>query len=681
MPPVVLLWLVGCGAAAATPASPTSGDEIDEPLFAELPPGALRCGVTRPGRISEQQRSLIRPLVRGHAIGWSPGAPIVATVTAEQEDDFGRLSTVVVARLSESTDLARNWLELAVPVRLDLSELQPEHAVPPSPVRPHAFRVRRLDDRTLRFERGRWRPTNRQGAEADCRDLARRYPSALEVSSTRPAAGLLLPALPRRVDHIIHRRITGVEVERVAYGQSSATLPETRLGTASTILPESTRRFRRGGAEVLLRRYIWDDLVLAREDAVRIARARRDQLAEVRPEAPEEVDVANLARVRQQLRLWNQRIDTLQGARRTAAAESAVALLNRAHEAHPEEVPLVRGMVRLLVDELHRPAEALASLDRALAETPAGTDEITALRLLRREALARSGDVAALALSLSNDLPPVAAGGAEVPSVRAAAEELIRYSRAGHDYERTEGAWLASRRFETYLDTVALRRVSTSRLDPAGWSEALAALVSLRLPNRQPGALSLLVRSPNGDGPPRDTGLGGMAFLSGSSTVRVLQVTTGPQGSAPSLRRLTRSVIGQGPVSVGLFVVPLGHHDHEPVAALIVRGTLSPRGLAVEAADPESARLPWRRIQRFLAAPLGRLDDRVFPPPETLIEADSSIDVGAILDQARTQAVLCEAEQWRVSCRGRADEPGAVRRFLWSLASVAVRSHADRPRD
>ena len=103
--PVSVSTCIACGTATApTPPFPRQ-EELGGELLAHMPGGAQRCGLTRPGLVSASQRSLLLPLARGHAIGWMPGAPIVMAATAEKEDSFGRRSTIVIARLSESYSL------------------------------------------------------------------------------------------------------------------------------------------------------------------------------------------------------------------------------------------------------------------------------------------------------------------------------------------------------------------------------------------------------------------------------------------------------------------------------------------------------------------------------------------------------------------------------------------------
>ena len=419
---VFLIGLTACG-EPARPARlrPVAPHDDAVALAALLPDGVERCVVARPRLLSQRRRSLALLQSWAEPEAYAADVPIVAYASAQAEGYGGRRARRTYLRFAGGAD-ARGRAR-ALPVRwLD----EPCEGV--ACRRPVA---RWIDERTIEIARYEWPRRELPASSGDCVQLARRASDAFEIAvdathrmGDRPAP---VPRMTRRV----LREVRGaLETRRELSFRDAiearvfASFHEGRVGPVEPALMPlgpSRRTFERDDERVVIRdRRLWEELELALEDERLRRRALTLRRRRSEPAALSRVDFENLAVVRHQIRLRQAELARLARAEREAAAETLVALLERAVAVHPAELELVRTLARLELDVLDRPERAVAAIERVLASGVA--EHPDRWRLLRREAQAHRS-AAALAEALEAD--GVATGASAV----AAAEDLVALRR------------------------------------------------------------------------------------------------------------------------------------------------------------------------------------------------------------------------------------------------------------
>lgn len=652
---IVIALTAACGGEPRVPpATPPPPSPEPVALLAELPEGAQRCAVARPGLVSSARRGLLSPLTHADRLAWHPDVPVHVYVQASSADGLGGSRGVAVGRFVGPRREARRGIDRAA--RVDWE----------------ADRGRRLpfarfvDDRTFRIERGGAWPPRRPGVEVRCRELLREFPDALEVSvrvdegeawrhfdlGPTSAEAVLLPAPDG---------VTRLERERFAGAEGAA---EHELGSPGTPaagpFPDRLERYRNGRVVTTRARYLWQDLELTADDMRRRASARAEaSRAEELLPVPL-VDVTDRALLTRQIEQRRARLVELRGRPRAAAAEQLRALLARAVEAWPTDEAHPRDLARLLVDELGDGAGAAQVASAALA---AGLGDPAAFGLLVREALAASS-VPTLADTL------VAEGLFSRAAAPRVAVELATLQARGVDYEQAEAASIVVEALSTPTRRAPLRPARSGSLPLRSLPETLATLV--RLGDEAPAerAVYVLVRATLAEPPPWDPSYPSWIALGHAADARLFGAFTLGDGGRPrALGEALPVAVAEGPCEVVMAFVPFDADASRPDALLRLSGRVDGGDLVIERASRRGPPLDWPRVARYLAAPLASFELQTFPPPIVDIEALDDEDVERVRSLARGVGGLeCDVELRTVSCLASVERAAAVVSLVHALA-------------
>ncbi|MEM9069134.1 MAG: hypothetical protein AAGE52_11540, partial [Myxococcota bacterium] len=362
-------------------------------------------------------------------------------------------------------------------------------------------------------------------------------------------------------------------------------------------------------------------LELARDDERRHREALAEEARIRRPVPADRVDVNDLARLRAQVELRWRRLSATRESLQGPQARELRVLLERGRQVHPDDGPLARMLLRVLLDFLRDGESASNLADEMLGR---GVRDPEAWRIGRRRGLGLMG-AEALRETLVEDGVATRQGAARAASMLAGFPG---------DYEIAEGAWLAlqqSRRVERTLHRVR-------GVVPA--SALIDTLVSLVDPDGPSKSIHVIARV---DAPLEVSAVG-------TENARVL---TWPEGTfswrvgadqldAPDhLRGLTRGLFRDLPDDVGLEIllaaVPFGGSLEEPDGAIRVRARLQGGDLSVERA---SLRLDWEAVAHYLSVPFEGLETRLFPPPDLEVEMPDVAAAERLLDRASEEPVL-----------------------------------------
>lgn len=684
---VFALWVLaaaGCGAAGAPPAEPAAAEPPadDTALLAEsLPPGANRCAAVRPALLPARRRAIFVRLSHSDPIPWTRGAPIRAWASAVRAGPDGHRSMVALARVTEPPDRVRAWLDEFSPRLIRWDGEGAEQGDPAEA----AYRARFVDDRTLRIQKGSWPVVRGEGpgAEARCARLARAHPEAVEVASHHGDVVMLgiHPDVPRHTDTIIVADSERLEVTRRVTMASAEQAEERRedfgareadvwSSVGGELLFDRVQHERRGRVLVTRMRMLWEDLVLAAEDQRRMAAAIAEDQRRHRPRPPERIDVQNLAVVGHQVALWSQAVDAARGAARRAKAAQLRTLLERAVAAHPGELGFSRRLARLLIDELDEGRAAAEVVEDVLARHP--RDE-RSWRVLRREAAAAVGPEALARVLVSDEV--VAAADAD-----RAARDLAALRRSGVDYEFAEGVWLAAQAIERRTASLSLREVDATPFPLDAFTETLGELSVLGARNDGPRAMYVVARGERSDhhvmwhpeeAPVVEVGVG-------AGERRVAGVATIGDARTRAMGRALFDSFTLGPLELTVLVVPLGGSPDRPEVALRLGGTLETDRFVLDHVSGPAARASWGEVARLLARPLFAMEpDRVFPPPELVLELRTEREMTRLLDLASDRGALtCARTHLRVQCTTHPESPGAPLEVLRRFAAERLRRQA-----
>ncbi len=654
------LALAACSAPPAPrPRGPSSADDAVE-LAALLPDTLERCVVVRPGAVPDRRRSLVLPHSLAEPFAWAPDLHPIAYATAVAEREDGRQARRSYYRFAHPADdevratLNVRWLD--------------------EPCEGEACRVpvaRWIDELTLEVARYEWPRRELPVSSAECVQLARSRPDAIEVAADVTSHVGMLRLGQVVASRSVMRAARGALVsERVlVFGDEvEARIVQARLAvrdswTDPALIDASPSRHRidREGARVIVgesRR--WEELELALEDQRLSERALSLAHTRGEPTPLARVRVEDLGVVRTQVRLRRAALSRMPPEARPAAARELAALLARAWEAHPSELGLARSLVRLSLDVLDDADGALAVVEQVLAR---GLDaRPVEWRALRREVLSHvSAEALADALIADRVAPP-----AEVPR---AAADLRALHALGVPYEWSEGAWRTSREL---FEARPPRASVDARVPFEGVLGALVGWARIQDPSRRP-TVQVAVRA-RGSGEVRaigDTRPEVVAVRSADGGMVYVGALASPDLIA--LRRLGASLasaIGAGPLEI---VLALRDPNAEEVSRFSLSGTVAGGVLVVERASASLADAPWPLLTRYLANPLAELPTALFPPPTLTVRTESA-ELAAELRQRVDEAAAdaCRAAGPIVRCRrpGRPDELGEL---LLRIASERAR--------
>ncbi|MEM9194490.1 MAG: hypothetical protein AAGF12_35260 [Myxococcota bacterium] len=641
---VGLLVTLGCGGVPESARRAPAPPDHALTLARRLPDGASGCVVSRPPLLSAQERAIAGRFNTGAPILAFPRAPIVASVTAWQEDPVGRRSRVTLYRTSVSRAQARVFFNGRSNVRLRWGQ--------DSPVEGATHTAEFLDDHTLVIRSGRWR-SRPPGVEGECRALAATHRSAIEVASRHAAVVVLgdVDDLPRRIDAVLTRSARGLlRTRRVSFAYPDlahewALRDEERLELwvqQGVPLPDRSEREVEGSTVVTEQWYLWEDLEFARRDEERVARAEREEASGRQPMPIDDVDLDNLAHLRDQLRLHQDRLVGVSGAARDRVLSDLRLLLERGIRVHPLDAELHWSLGQLLVRDLRDGAAVTALADAAL---DAGVGDRDAWRALRRHGAALVG-LRELRLSL-RQVGVVPDRGAE-----AAATEISSVLRSGVDYEVAEGLWLAQHELGPLVSRARMSPIRPLRLSDNSVFDALSALVSAGRPTGALYAVVLGRKNPWARLPVDNLGPQVIALERGEEALLVGAMTSDPDHRASELSDAVSAFFQPGELRVGLFLVPFGADARRRSAEIVLEGELEDGHWTIRRAAGRATRVRWSRVDRYLGQPLSTIEARLFPVPELRIDANSSADLDAITEAAvESDGISCTPEGMVVRCR------------------------------
>ena len=628
VPILAILVLSACsGGALRSPRAlrpaPPSNPAVE--LAALLPDGADRCVVIRPRQVAARRRALVLYRSWGRPEAWARDWELVAYAEATTRQPRARRSYLRFAARTEALEervarLPVRWLEEAC-----------EGAACRRPV------ARWVDERTLEIAAHRW-PDNRSAGipSAACVQLATTHPRALELAADRegdPIRGGLSPRWvtgpqPHRIHRLMFadgaqltaRRVLTFrdEPEAMAWESLRRTTPEVSL---MPLDPSSSSVHRAGNRITVEQVHHWEELELQREDERLERRAHAHRRARAEPIAVEQVDIDNLAVVRHQVRLRHGEVSRAQGDARRRSAERLAQLLERAIVAHPNHPELAVQLVRLELEVLERPANAVRIVEAVLGLRPVDPER---WQLMRRESLARI-DPAALASALGEDgvVPPRLA-----PAV---AEDLAALARSGVRYEWAEGAW--ARGF-----AMVQSGVSASRPGELNLVGAVGAIVLwARARGTSAPSVHVAVRW-DGETAARAIGRSQPELLlmraGADRTLAVGAVSVGDLASLRGLGASLASVVPPGPLELVIELASPGGHS----ARFSVTGVREGDVLRISRVGASLREVGWDALQRYLAEPIEELSPALFPPPELTVRAASREDATRLLRAAEGAA-------------------------------------------
>lgn len=659
----------------ARPQPAVTQDVVAE-LAAMLPPDADRCAVARTGLLPARRRAFFLRLSQGDPTAWLPGAPFTAFATAERIAGDGRRSFVMFARIAAEPETVRAFLDAHVSSPLLWGS-------EPSGGRGRSQWAQFLGRGVLRVQRGRWpEATGPAGVSTRCLELVRMYPDAIEVASRRGEEVILGEdaQFPRRVDTLVRVDGRAVTIRRdLVFATARQAIESLRSpdslsggpGLLGDTLADAPDTWRRGRVVAARSELLWSDLELLAEDDRQLLLAAQAANAVRVPRPASDVDVSNLAVVRQQRRLWRDVLAASHGAARRGAAEQLRLLLSRAIALHAAEHLLAEDLARVLLDELDDPAQAVAVVDGVLTQGPPEPEE---WQMLRREALARF-DQSGLARALEVD---GILNRNEVPS---AASDLVSLVGAGVDYAFAEGVRVAVATLVPVGTASRLRAVPPARLPLESLPDAVVELATLGRELTAPSAVYVVARDVASATPvPWHPDTAPVVRLRDRRGEPVL-VGVATLGD-PRLGRigvtLTES-LASGPVELIVFLVPMDGSG--PDVVVRVAGRLDNGAFDLERAAAGAARVDWPAVARYLGAPLGALERRLFPPPELVVDAEGTDDARLLAELAvEVEGVRCETVALRVRCFASAERPDAALRLLRRFAGRRLAAEAARLR-
>jgi hypothetical protein len=443
----LLCVLSGCAAAVARDPTPSPGAAVARvaaaPNYAaelahQLPPGADRCAIARPVRLSLAQRPLLARISQAEPLAWTAQLQVVAYVSAERSARDAPLSRVSLLWLSDEPERVRAVLDAHDGLDLDWGEAGRstcEHGC--------AARARFVAPHVLRIERGQFPQGSSEGAERHCQRMAEGHPDALELAfkRARGAGSLALDGRPLTTSFELRDGREGVHVERSDLMPSmaeAAGILGDPLAAELLLAPLSlVSNLRREQADAMLRTdydVLWEDLELARDDE---ARMRELEQQAGGPELPMPDTLPDPGRREDLLAQLGYRLEQVRrasGEQRRAQAEGVRGLLERAVARSPDDEGLALLLAELLLTEL-RDGGPVSDLARRFA--PLGSASRARWGLLRRHAAALAG-VDALTDALLRD------HAAERRKARAFAQAILAQWAEGAPYEQAERAVLGA---------------------------------------------------------------------------------------------------------------------------------------------------------------------------------------------------------------------------------------------
>lgn len=664
---VLTLALSGCGAPPieVTPSRPMARLDDAVELATWLPEQAERCVVVRPHRLPVRRRQLARS--QGWGMRWTLTAEldVLASATAEAHRSGGELARRIYFRFGGPVADVHERVR-RLPVRwLDDPCEGVECRVPVA---------RWVDERTMEIARYEWPRRALPLDTSDCVRAARLRPEAVEIGLSTSDLGLLgasprfgaaYPTGPVRTERTLSADRRGVTILnvmrfRTADEAERAETSPTRLARGLGSFDPRDRQVERDGPTLYLTdRRRWTDLELEREDERALIAARARGRSRSEPLPIDEVDGANLAVVRHQVRLRAAGLERQHGERRRELGEELAALLARAVARHPAELALAERLARLEIDENGRPERVISIAERVLASGLATAPELW--RTLRREALARSDPDATARVLLEDriaDDPRDAARGAS---------DLSQLIGDGVPYEWAEAGWRLSRELPSE-PAPARARGSLAR---GGLLGALVALATLRSGGELPVPLFAITVSRRistqalgRSGPPI------LVFGAPGEGAVIVGALAGPSPvAARRLSELFEGLLPSGPTSV---VLELRDPASERALRLRIDGNLRGDTLQLARASTALVGVDWAQAERVLARPLAELSTALFPPPTLSLRAESEEAAAELRRDANAFAPgICELAGPYLRCRS-PGHPNAFDPLLLELARGRV---------
>jgi hypothetical protein len=294
-------------------------------------------------------------------------------------------------------------------------------------------------------------------------------------------------------------------------------------------------------------------------------------------------------------------------------------LLDRAFDGHPTELDLAERAVPIRLEELDDAEGALSLVERVRAEGMAPHEPWDALaREARIAVVAKRPDDREVLEGAAEAL--IAAGIAKPESARAVARDLAGAVAAGVPYGLAESTWVHARRLASGPAT-SVRAAPGSGVPLA----VLPAVLSVLAGEQGPASVFVVIRGqPSGTERARRSEWGDLVHI-----VRLDALSGGPgfAGSAGTLEALLElgalleSAMEPGPIAVDVSITSLS--DTHIERTIRIAGELGFSRLRIDVGDAWTARLDWRRVERYLAEPLHASGIRIFPAPEVVIRAES----------------------------------------------------------
>lgn len=635
-----------------------------------LPPDAERCSVIRPAQVPAKSRALVLLLSQAEQVPWGLDLPVTAYARAELQPGADRRRVVELLRVrgSDPQTIRDQLTERAGrPITWGGDGPVCRGALPCFTVR-----ARFIDNQTVRIASGAW-PYDAGAGESPCAKLLRAHPDAAEVTERVAMRALSSVSTARSTQLLLFTTEQGVErLERKVFPDDGGARRAARLAASGTLdlpnmagLPVMETATTHGAMLERRSRLSWDDLRLALADRGRMRRAMSYDEA-VRGAGSGELALSDLKAVHATVDLRLRALSGIGGAEREAAAESLRVLLERARREHPRDARLARKLYGLLLRELRRPAAAREVADSVLASHP---DDEEGWKLLRRAALARADrEQLALALRRAHKLSPFQA--------KRMAEELARRVSEGEDYERAEWAFLSSLDLDRLAAQEPLQAVRGVSLDLVSLPRVVGHLAALTSFESAPLGLHLQVR-----GALRIDGLEAPSEheqlwlrATGDTPTLVGAVPIADDAKLAALGKALQDRLAEGPLELVVQVRALGRGSSQQHTALLrLSGRLSEGRIQVNAASRAARKIRWARVTRYLAAPLGNMKGRVFPPEELVVLAESESVARALTRAGNEQGVRCFAEGIEVRCRGAFHDSTLAHRALRAIGRIALR--------
>jgi len=647
-------WLCGCAGAPGRVGTSAGGQPVASArggdlraLTAHLPKGADVCAGARPQTIADDRRAEFALVSRLPNAVWDPALGIDAVVRAERHRRGGRRGQVMVLRSRLSGGALARALEASL--GLDLRWTDAPRTCTPDSCPSHA---RMVDDHIVAITGGEWlAPPDAVGVEGECGALAQDAPDALEWSVGRGQSMALAggPMMPMRTSRVVRagaRALTVEQRDRMITPELAAEVAS--VGGAAAAGREVARR-QDGDEVVTVSEFLFEDLRLRIDDAARLRAADRDADRILRLPPDIDVDVTRVGEVHTQIAYRLSLMEDSDEAGRASLRAGLVALLRRAVEQHPAEMPLVRMLVEMLLTDPHAAAEAAQLAAGFIDDRDHGAD----FRTLRKHALARS-DLSALADAL------VVERVARRTAATGAARDIAALLEGGHSYAEAEAAWALSAGIARRARRVPIRAVAEVVLP---LSSLMDGLLALRHLGAATGPLRLLVQHD-----------GGLHALVAERSPRVMQgrallsLDPGAGSHARSLGSALASAGLSGPLELTMPTRERGGR------VLRLRGEVRGADFVLQAADAGSAGVDWARLRERMFVPLATLARGEFT-----LSAASGREAGRMIRLASGAfGVACMRQGDAVRCRARGAFADRGRAALLALVAKELSRDAER---